>query len=119
MNLALKLTLGDNVFEVLGEFIPGCEAPACSNPSSPRYSDCGDAAEFAPEVAHRVGGGNVTLDELARLYRPTRQPWAAREALAIHLLDLAQAEDERLHASGEACDDDDGDGGDGAIDQGF
>jgi len=96
MNLAFKLTLGDDVFEVLGEFIPGREAPACSNPSSPRFADQGDPAEFAPEVAHRVDGGNVTLDELARLYRPSRETWAAREALAVLLDDLAQAEYERL-----------------------
>jgi hypothetical protein len=119
MRLTFTLTIGDDEFHVDGEFTPGREAPACSNPSSPRYSDCGEAAEFAVDAVQHEGGGNVTLDELARLYAPSaRTSGCAKDALADKLLDLAQAEYERLRASGESCDDD-CDGGDGAIDSGF
>jgi len=102
MNLTIKLAIGDDVFRVEGSFTPGRPAPTCSNPSSPRYSDPGDPAEFEPEVAYRVDGGNVTIDEMARLYRPSREPWAAREALNCTLLEMAVAEYWRLRAGQEA-----------------
>jgi hypothetical protein len=42
------------IFIQVKDFTPERPAPACSNPSSPAYSDCGDSAEFGDYFVHMM-----------------------------------------------------------------
>jgi len=45
---------GTELFLQVNDFIPSRPAPACNNPDSPSFSDCGDDAEYDEFLVHIV-----------------------------------------------------------------